>query len=99
MTQPAVSAMRTIAMTPSPSWCALRWSLSAANSCDPAAPENDRMTALIRNTIHTWVENAMPSQPTNPARAQSRKRFSRRPVRSERAPTRYPAMGAVRLVK
>ena len=98
---PAVSAIRTIETTPSPTGLAVacRSSWTAANSCDPAAPAKARTTALITNGIHTWVAAAMAHQPRNPARAHSRNSPSRLPVRSERAPMRYPATGAVMFVR
>ena len=55
--------------------------------------------ALTANGIHTCPARAMIPHPTNPATAHSRKNPSRFPVRSERRPTRNPAIGATRLVR
>ena len=98
---PAVNAIRTIDTTPSPTGLlvAFKSSWTAANSCELAAPAKARTTALITNGIHTWVATAMAHQPNAPASAHSRKKPSRRPVRSERAPMRYPATGAVMFVR
>jgi hypothetical protein len=98
---PAVSAIRTIETTPSPTGLAVarRSSWTAANSCEPAAPEKARIRALITKGIHSRSARAIAPQPRNPASAHSRKSPSRLPVRSERAPMRYPATGAVMFVR
>jgi hypothetical protein len=72
---PAVSAIRTIETTPSPTGLAVacRSSWTAANSCEPAAPAKARTTALITNGIHSWLAAAMAHQPRNPARAHTPK--------------------------
>ncbi len=58
-------------------------SCTAAKICDTAAPEKARTIALTTNGIQIAVDSATPAQPTKPASAQSRNRFSRMPVRSE----------------
>ena len=100
-TQPSVSAIRTMETTPSAAGVGAAASSSwiAANSWEVAAPANPSTTALITNGIHSAPEKAIASQPRNPAAAQIRNRPSRRPVRSDRRPIRYPATGAVRLVR
>ena len=89
-THPAVSAIRTMETTPSATGLAVacRSSWTAANSCEPAAPEKASTTALITKGIHTWSARDIATHPTNPARAHHRNSPSRLPERSERAPIR-----------
>jgi hypothetical protein len=57
------------------------------------------MTAFMAKGIHARVDSEMASAPANPASAHKRNRARRPPVRSERLPMKYPATGAVMLVK
>ncbi|MCO5216910.1 MAG: hypothetical protein M9950_12285 [Thermomicrobiales bacterium] len=89
MIQPAVTAIRTVANTPSPASLRLAATSSwmAAKSWDIATPAKARMVELSRKGTHNAGAKANANQPMKPAMAHIRKNVSRWPVRSERAPT------------